>query len=736
MYECIYICISMYVCISLPVCHSQRSDSGSMAAQEPTRRSLVSLLVVCLVSLTAAADVYPVPHCMQTLDTDGLQVTCSGVNNIPAGLPRNIRTLKLVNLTATVLDDGALSHLPLLTNLDLSGNAITHLRSGAFRGLSRLIRLNLAHNELCYGDEAFPADVFQHVTSLRVLIMHSNKCTNGHVGYPDSALGELTSLETLTMNGIPDVPLGPRFARMTSLKSLEFSGKYCKLGTVSKKTFASLEITNVTQLSLRSCNVTNLVSDAFTPLSGLMSLNLACNDLIGLEAATKAVGESTSTSLDTVVLDDVSKSSVILNTRLFDSLPFRTVRRLSLRSNDVVAIDIRALSLVPVLRSIAIGFNYVYSTGAFLPRENRQTVLRNVMANVQLEVVDVSHLLSTRSKYQRLFCKPDHVDFDEYFRRKPILQDVDYTRHPELAKSKGKHNSLIPASLQVIYLDHSVYNSYRFSLPKMNMPYYNEMVVLNFSNTDMDVIKGPLIGLDNLQLLDFRRCRIYKINTGALQRLGQLKYLFLQHNVIGERGDGIGDQFRGLHSLLELDLSDNKIPSISRDAFRDLTNIRMLNLRGNNLNVLGFSVRYLTSAITIDVSYNHLTYGASGFVEDGGVLENKTQINLTNNVFVCNCSSADFVRWLQKTRAYLTDKMDLRCVNESGHVVIMADIDTLPDPCPVATHRGLAVAVAVTACCLFVVVFLVVAVAVWVYRRRRYATKNVGYNLYDGKITI
>ena len=717
------------------MCHCQRSDSGSMAAHEPTRRSLVALLVVCLVPLTAATDVSPVPDCMQTHDADGLQVTCSGVNNIPAGLPRNIRTLKLVNLTATVLDDGALSHLPLLTNLDLSGNAITHLRSGAFRGLSRLNRLNVAHNELCYGDEAFPADVFQHVTSLRVLIMHSNKCTNGHVGYPDSALGELTSLETLAMNGIPDVPLGPRFARMTSLKSLDFSGNYCKLGTVSKKTFASLEVTNVTQLSLRSCNVTKLVSDAFTPLAGLMSLNLACNELIGLEAATKAVGESTSTNIDTVILDDVSKSSVILNTRLFDSRPFRTVRRLSLRSNEIVAIDIRALSLVPVLRSIAIGFNHVYSEGAFVPHENRQTVLRNVMANLQLEVVDVSHVISPRSKYRCLFCKSDHVDFDEYFRRKPILQDVDYTRHPELATSKGKQNSLIPASLQVIYLDNSVYKSYRFSLPKMNMTYYNEMVVLNFSNTDMDVIKGPLIGLDNLQVLDFRHCRIYKINTGALQRLGQLKYLFIQHNVIGEKGDGIGDQFYGLHSLLELDLSHNKIPSISQDAFRDLTNIRMLNLRGNNLNVLGFSVRYLTSAITIDVSYNHLTYGVSGFVEDGGVLENKTEINLTNNVFVCNCSNADFLRWLQKTRAYLTDKMDLRCVNESGHVVIMADIETLPEPCPVATHRGLAVTV--IACCLFVVVvFLVVAIAVWVYRRRRYATKNVGYIKYDGKITM
>ena len=123
----------MYVCISLTVCHWKRFDSGSMAAQEPTRRSLFSLQVACLLPLTARADVSPVPHCVHTHDSGGLQVTCSGVNDIPARLPRNLCTLKLASWTVTVLENGALSHLSLLAYLDLSGDAITLLRSGAFR---------------------------------------------------------------------------------------------------------------------------------------------------------------------------------------------------------------------------------------------------------------------------------------------------------------------------------------------------------------------------------------------------------------------------------------------------------------------------------------------------------------------------------------------------------------------------------------------------------------------------
>ena len=584
-----------------------------MAAGLSTRPALLPLLMATLlVQLTTGADVLPPPDCALSAGNEGYGATCSRMSDIPERLHGHLRKLKLVNTTLTVLENGSLSHLPHLAVLDLSGNRIVRLEPEAFRGLPNLKQLNLAHNRLCFDDDAFPADVFLSATSLRVLIMHSNNCSSGHVRYPDRALGQLSGLETLAMNGLPNVPLGPGFAKMKSLKSVTLSGKYCKLGVVSKKTFASLENISVSQLSLRACNISKLDGNAFTPLASLTSLNLACNDRIGMDDATDAIKGSSTTSLDTVILDDVSKTSVILNKFLFDSHRFKRVRRLSVRANDIVAVDVRVISFLPVVRSLATGFNAIYSKGSFFPYENRSEILQNVTANLQLEVIDSSHLLSTRSKYRRLFCEPDLVDFDDFFREKPRLPDVDYTRPTRPATYNDKQTSLIPGSLQVIFLDHSVYNSYHYSLPKIQITKYNDMVVFNISNTDMNQLKGPLIGFRNLQVFDASNCDIYKIYSGALLELSHLKYLFLQRNVIGERGHGISDQFHGLYSLLELDLSDNKIASIGRDAFRDLKQIRKLNLRGNKLTVLGFGVSHMTSILSVDVSYNLVVYGDSG----------------------------------------------------------------------------------------------------------------------------
>ena len=695
------------------------------------------LVFALLVQLSTGGAAAALPDCLESRGAEGLEATCSAVNDIPTTLSNHTRKLTVINSDLTVLDDRALSHLPRLAVLDLSGNRIRHLKPNAFTGLPHLKYLNLARNELCFGDEAFPQDVFANMTSLRVLEMHSNNCSNGHTIYPDRALGELGRLETLSMNGLPDVPLGPGFARLKSLKSLELSGKFCYLGSVSNETFASLENLNVSMLSLRACNVTMLGFNTFTSLSRLASLNLACNERIGMEEAAHAIRHASTPGLDTVILDDISKSVVILDKRLFATHQYKTVRRLSLRANDIIAVDVRAMHSLPAIRRLAAGYNNVYSTSAFFPRDNLMDILHNATAKLQLEVIDASRLLSTRSKYRRLFCEPDKVDIEDFFREKPLLDGVVYARSSRPTAPKRIHTSVIPSSLQVIFLDHSGYSSYKYSLPKIEMTDWCEMVVFNLSNTDMDVVKGPLTGFHNLQVFDARNCQIYRIHSGALRELTKLKYLFLQRNVIGEKGDGISDQFHGLSSLLELDLSNNKIPSVGRDAFRDLTRIRKLDLRGNRLTVLEFSVAHMTSVAFIDVSSNRVTYADAGFLVGIPSWGNGTGMDLRNNSFVCNCSSAAFVRWVQTTPVNITDVTDLQCLTDAGQYVGIAAVKAadLHDSCPAPHRRHVGI---VIGCFLVFSIVLGIATTLWFCRRRRGTNSKpkVSYRLFDDKLVM
>ena len=705
-----------------------------------TTRVSLRLAVVLLVSVylchPSHAEILLAPstptQCVLSRGSEGLEATCSGNDliHIPDSLPPDLRKLRLVNTSLTTLQNGALSHIPELVNLDLSGNKLASLEPASLRGILSLRHLNLSHNLLCFDDDTFPEAVFFGMTSLRSLIAHSNYCPSGRGRYPDKALRELTGLETLTLNGLPDVPLGPGFAKMTSLNTLQLSGEHCHLGAVSGKTFASLQNTTVSHLSLRACNITKLSEDAFVPFSMLTSLNLACNSRVGLEDAMTAIREASTKSLDTVVLDDVSKTSEILNKRLFASVRFETVRRLSVRANDIVAVDVRSIYFLPELRTLATGFNLIHNGRVFFPTDTWVEILTNLSTTLKLDILDASHLVLNRTMYRRLFCGPDLVDTKDFFRAKPNLPGVDYK--PTSGDAKQTNIGAVPLSLQAFFIDHAGYRRVHHSLPKVNITDSSNMVVANLSYTRLTKLKTSYVGYKNLQVLDASHCRIYRIYPGALGGLSNLKYLFLQHNVLGWLGDGITDQFHGLYALLELDLSYNMIPAIGADAFIDLANIRKLNLRENRLTILEFSISHMTSLVVVDVSSNLIAYGGSDFLDEGNVWENrKMQMSLTNNSFVCNCTSAAFVRWVQTTPINLTGKMDLQCVNETDHVVYIATLagQSLPTPCPRRASTG----VVVVAVCSLIAVF---AVAVGlVCCRRRNDTKG-SYRRFKVKVPM
>ncbi|KAI0214265.1 hypothetical protein LSAT2_000635 [Lamellibrachia satsuma] len=708
-----------------------------MAAQVSSCLSALLLACIFLCHSTHAVILLALStptHCVYTHGNDGIEAICSGadVRSIPATLSPYLRKLKLVNTSLAVLQNGELAHLPRLVYLDLSGNKLTRMEPDSLRRLPVLRHLNIANNLLCFDGDAFPEDLFLGMKSLRSLTMQSNYCPTGHVRYPDKALGELTGLENLTMNGLPNIPLGPGFSRMTSLKTLVISSKHCHLAVVSSTTFESLENTSLSHMSLRACDISQLHVDALVPLSRLATLNLACNHRVGFEEAFNAIKESSSSRLDTVVLDDVSKTSVVLNTKLFASRRFESVRRLSVRANEIIAFDVRSIYFLPELREIATGFNLIFNRHAFFPTDSWLDMLSNASASMKLDILDASHLVLNRSMYRRQFCEPDHVDTEDFFREKPRLPGVDYMPPSTPADSTQVRNGAVPVSLQALFFDHAGYRKVHHSLPKVNITDNTNVVVVNLSYTSLTKLKSKIVGYKNLQVLDARNCHIYRIYKGALLGLSRLKYLFLQHNVIGRKGDGINDEFHGLYSLRHLDLSDNLIPSIEKDAFRDLTNIRTLNLHGNRLILIGFSVSHMASLVSLDISSNLAVYGDSAFVDEGTFWgDQMKEMNLTNNSFVCNCSSAVFVRWVQTTSVTLVDKMDLQCVNESDHEVFIATVDSqlLYTHCP---HKKNFVVIIACVCSLLVVI----AIAIGLMCSRRRSDDRGSYRRFKAKVPM
>ena len=106
----------------------------------------------------------------------GLTVDCSGqsLDHIPQDVPAEATTLLLSGNRLARVPDDVFGHLTQLRELNLSFNVIELLQGNAFRGLGKLVELDLHRNKLSLGSRSYPDDVFLPLVSLAVLKLQGN----------------------------------------------------------------------------------------------------------------------------------------------------------------------------------------------------------------------------------------------------------------------------------------------------------------------------------------------------------------------------------------------------------------------------------------------------------------------------------------------------------------------------------------------------------------------------------
>lgn len=95
--------------------------------------------------------------------------------------------------------------------------------------------------------------------------------------------------------------------------------------------------------------------------------------------------------------------------------------------------------------------------------------------------------------------------------------------------------------------------------------------------------------------------------------------------------------------VTELDLANNKIDSIDPDAFRSMSKLKILTLSGNNLQSVQAATRNLTTLVELDLSKNKIS--ALG-CEDFTLLTKLRQLNLYSNLIstLPDCTFKDLIR--------------------------------------------------------------------------------------------
>ncbi|KAM3955803.1 LOW QUALITY PROTEIN: slit guidance ligand, partial [Aphomia sociella] len=148
------------------------------------------------------------------------------------------------------------------------------------------------------------------------------------------------------------------------------------------------------------------------------------------------------------------------------------------------------------------------------------------------------------------------------------------------------------------------------------------------------IFQSDFQNLKELKLLQLSENLIHTIERDAFLELNGLERLKMNNNRIGQLPDGL---FLRLRHLQRLDLSRNELTAISRRTFRGLTSLKSLHLDGNQLKCVDEkALEHLKSLEVLTLTNNNLTYLS---LEPVAVTRLHT-LRLTDNPVVCDCRVA------------------------------------------------------------------------------------------------
>ncbi|KAK7483798.1 hypothetical protein BaRGS_00025014 [Batillaria attramentaria] len=687
--------------------------------QRPDRSMLTTAFIVVTLSISVASDITtPCGPC----SCHDQNVNCSfrNLTSVPQhGLPHNATGFDLSHNRIRDLPDRVFSQFRNLTYLDLSNNLLHNLSIDVFVGLDNLQHLDLSQNDLPLSNESYPPGVFRELsTSLTQLRLEGNclagmwnfqsKETGVILNYPDKALSDLTSLESLSVDGLPDVEFGLGFDSLTRLQNLSLSGMgggYCVVNILRNETLhhlpASLQV-----LRMANCNISNIEPDAFRTLQNLELLDLSHNPDLGFDTLGEAFFSLQGSSLKELRIGSIVQpyemfvTVTVHQTRYFKNTVLEAIHA---EFNRIQFFCRGALDNMPRTLSYVNVFGNQLSFGAYIQDIHK-------LANLTYVQGDGRRLASPLPDY--------------YPSREPVecgSGSDDHVTTCSRTWTPGEHGMM------------ARWNQLYYKLLALDVAPNNSLAHLDLSNNILTYWIGPITGLNNLTWLSIENNLAWNVSFTFFQSFPSLVYFngsrnYLRHAI---ENDTEGALFETLDKLEVLDLSRNYINYIPENIFRGLVNLINLTLAHNSIFSFNVNMTHMKNFRMLDLSFNYIHYlpqPVIKFLNSLAAEPNVTVlVDLTYNPIGCSCKQIDFLTWIQESDVKLINRTNYYCqksdsTGEQPVGSFQEVIDELQRTC----HDNEGILVGVVSCCFCLMIALLSALAYrfrWKLRYLYYASR-------------
>ncbi|XP_066563336.1 chondroadherin-like b [Amia ocellicauda] len=491
-------------------------------------------------------------------DNIQLAVACvkRNLTEVPEAIPEVTKKLDLRGNALGELPTGAFLHTPYLTHLSLQHCGTHTVQEGAFRGLGRLVYLNLADNciEILYQES------FDGLTSLKQLVLDRNRVEEVQPG----AFSQLGALNFLSLAHnflvyLPDMALqglqGARWLRLS----------HNALSTLAPEAFAGLLA--LQRLSLDHNELQFFPTETLTRLPELSRLEMGWNPMTYLGEEAVAMPKLRQLLLDHMSLQDLSHSALLRAPRL---------ALLDLSHNQLRVLQ--PLDGPQRLSTLNLTGNPVQCDCFLQPlREwadrSRLRLLGACWGPPHFSGEGLDAMLPAE-----LRC-PSREAMERAEREEERMQG---TWPPPTAAGQGEKCPEGCACQPDIH--HATCEGR--GLTKIPRGFPPDTSLLDLRGNRFHYIPGNAFGagLGRAVSLHLQRCGLVELQPGAFTGLRSLVYLYLSQNDIAELTP---EAFRGLPQLTYLHLDRNRFTQFPVTAFKLLPNLLSLHLQHNSITRLG-----------------------------------------------------------------------------------------------------------------------------------------------------
>ncbi|CAL1540792.1 unnamed protein product [Lymnaea stagnalis] len=532
----------------------------------------------------------------------------------------------------------------------------------AFQGLGRLKKLSLWNNNLDLRLSPYHPDVFSPLVSLEVLFLNQNM-PNGSTGfgYPDRALSKLVKLRTLQIDGLENATFGPGFRNMTSLISLNVSGYqggYCKMTSLTNKTFVNVQ--HLQHLNLSSCYVKGKFIEAgtFSPLGSLVSLDLTHNediDIVNLDKVFYGLHDTkTLRHLKMHLIVNRYSVGICLDSSYIRHFP-KYLEHFDAQENNLEALDRQVISkLSPSLKSLDVSGNkFVF--GTYLLDLHRMKNLTSVKINGGSFVYNLPSL------------------YPYELSRYSLQSNCTLYGHTKVQKFRAFVLDL-PPNLETIEMNEA---GLKYNLSELNAT-HNNLKHLSLRGNYFSHLYGPFHNFDQLETLDLSFCQVKFISCHFFPSFRSLKNLSLNNNQLGDffsERDESNETFvfSNLTSLSRLDLSYNNIRKLDPGIFKSLKSLRVLILANNSMINFTVDISLLFNLTYLDLSHNQISSlpaDTRTFIDCHLKL---LEIKMAQCSILCECVNLEFLLWMTGSRAFDDRFQGYLCVKEDSSIMPITD---------------------------------------------------------------